>query len=70
MALLMARNTIEGYAIILFTIVLGTVADNITKATPGYTFTILSNIVILITPKVLYNIIATVKQLVVIELTI
>jgi len=66
----MARNTVEGYVVILLTIVLGAVAGGATEAIPGYTFTVLSSIVILIVPKTLYNIIATVKQFVVIELTI
>jgi len=70
MALLMARDTVEGCAVILLTTVLGAVAGGTTEATPGYTSTVLSNIVILIAPKALYNITATIKQLVVVELTI
>jgi len=61
MALLMTRNTVENYAVILFTIVLGTMASDATEAIPGYTFIILSSMVILIVPKVLYNIIVIVK---------
>ena len=59
--MLIARNTIKSYAVILLIIVLGAMADGITKAIPGYTFTVLSSIIILIVPKVLYNIITTVK---------
>ena len=69
-ALLIARNTVEGYAIILLIIVLGTIADGATETTLDYTFTILNNIIILVVPKVLCNIIATIKQLIIIELTI
>jgi len=61
MALLIARNTIEGYAVILLIIVLGTVAGSATEATPGYTFTVFNSMIILIVSKVLYNIIATIK---------
>jgi len=61
MALLITRNIVEGCAVILLTIVLRTVAGGATKAIPGYTSTVLSSIVILITPKVLYNIIVTIK---------
>jgi len=59
--LFIARNVVEGYVIILFTIVLGTIVDGAIKAIPGYTFTILSSMIILIVPKVLYNIITIVK---------
>jgi len=69
-ALLMAKDVVEGYAVILLTTVLGTVIGSTTEATPGYTSTVFSSMVILIVPKVLYNIIAIVKQFVVIELTI
>ena len=70
MALLIARDVVEGYAVILLITVLGAVDDGATEATPGYTFTVLSSMVILIVPKVLCNVIATVKQFVVVELTI
>jgi len=69
-ALFTARNTIESYIIILFTIVLRTVANYTTEPIPNNTFTILCNIVILIILKVLNNIVATVKKLIVIEFTI
>jgi len=59
--LLIARDIVKGCAVILLIIVLGAMADGITKAIPGYTFTVLSSIIILIVPKVLYNIITTVK---------
>jgi len=59
--LLIVRDIVEGYVVILLTIVLGAVASGATEAIPGYTFIILSSMVILIVPKVLYNVIATVK---------
>jgi len=61
MALLIVRDIIKGYTVILLIIVLGIIANDATEAIPSYTFTILSNIIILIIPKVLYNIIATIK---------
>jgi len=70
MALLIARDAVKGYIIILLAIVLGAVAGSTIEAIPGYTFTVLNSIIILIAPKVLYNIIATVKQLIIIEFTI
>jgi len=70
MALFIARDIVEGYVVIFLTIVLGTVAGSATEAIPGYTFTILSSMIKLIISKVLYNIITTVKQLIVIKLTI
>ena len=66
----MARDTVEGCTVILLTIVLRAIAGGATEAIPGYTSTILSSMVILIVPKTLYNIIATVKQLVVVEFTV
>jgi len=70
MALLMARDIVKDCAIILLTIVLETMADGTTEAIPSYTSTMLSSIIILIVPKTLYNIIAIVKQFIVVELTI
>jgi len=61
MVLFMARDIVKGYAVILLIIVLGTMAGDTTKAIPGYTFAVLSNIIILIVPKVLYNIIVIIK---------
>jgi len=61
MALFIVKDIIEGCAVILLTIVLGTMADGAIEAIPGYISTVLSSIVILIVPKVLYNIIAIVK---------
>ena len=55
------KDIVEGYAIILLTIVLGTVVNSITEAIFGYTFIVLSSIVILIVFKVLYNIVITIK---------
>jgi len=68
--LFIARDIVKSYVIILFIIVLGAIADSIIKTIPGYTFTVLSNIIILIVLKVLYNIIATIKQFIIIEFTI
>jgi len=68
--LFIARDVVEGCAVILLTIVLGVVAGGATEAIPGYTSIVLSSMVILIVSKALYNIIATVKQLVIVELTI
>jgi len=56
--------------VIFLIIILGTVAGGAIEAILGYTSIVFSSIVILIVFKVLYNIIATVKQFVVIELTI
>jgi len=69
-ALFMVRNVIESCTIIFFIIVLGVVTSNTTETIPNYTFIVLNNIIILIVPKILYNIIVTVKQFVVIKLTI
>jgi len=70
MVLLMAKDIVKDYAIILLTIVLGIIAGGTIEAILGYTSTILSNMVILIVSKVLYNIIAIVKQLIIMEFTI
>jgi hypothetical protein len=70
MALLIARDIVKGCAIILLAIVLGAVAGGAIEATPGYTSIVLSSMVILIVPKALCNVIATIKQLIVVELTI
>jgi len=70
MVLFIIRNIVESCTVILLTIVLGAVVDNTTEATPDYTSTVLSNIVILIVSKVLYNIITTIKQFIIIEFTI
>jgi len=59
--LLIAKDTIENYAIILFTIVLGTIAGGIIKAILSYTFTVFNSIIILIISKILYNIITIIK---------
>jgi len=61
MVLFIVKDIVEDYTIILFTIILGTVADDATEAIPNYTFIILSNMIILIISKVLYNIIITIK---------
>ena len=55
------RNIVEDYIVIFFTIVLGIVVDSTTKAILGYTFIILSNIIILIISKILCNVIVTIK---------
>jgi len=61
MVLFIVRDIVESCVVILLTIVLGIVASSITKTIPSYTFIVLSSIVILIIPKILYNIIAIVK---------
>jgi len=61
MVLFMARDIVEGYAVILFIIVLGAVTGGVTEAIPSYTSIVLSNMVILIVPKTLCNIIVTIK---------
>jgi len=66
----MARDIVEGCAVILLIIVLGIVAGGATEATPSYTSTVLNSIIILIVPKVLCNIIVIVKQFIVVEFTI
>jgi len=60
-ALFMARNAIENYAVIFLTIVLGAMVDGVTEVTSGYISTVFSSIIILIILKVLCNIIAIVK---------
>jgi len=70
MALLIVRNIVKDYTVILFTIVVGAVAGGAIETILDYISTVLSNIVILIISKVLYNIIVTVKQFIVMELTI
>jgi len=60
-ALLIVRNIVESYTIILLTIVLRTIASDITEAILDYTSIVFNNMIILIILKVLYNIIATVK---------
>jgi len=61
MALFIVRNIVKGYVVIFLIIVLGTIVNSAIEAIPGYTFIVFSSIVILIVPKVLYNIIAIVK---------
>jgi len=61
MALFIVRDIVKGYVVILFVIVLRAIANSTIKAIPSYTFIVFSNIVILIVPKVLYNIIAIIK---------
>jgi len=61
MVLFIVKNIIKNYTIILFTIVLGTIAGGAIKAIPGYTSTILNSMIILIIPKILYNIIVIIK---------
>jgi len=68
--LFIVKDVVEGYTVILLIIVLGTIASNAIETILSYTFTVFSSIVILIVPKALYNIIAIVKQFVVVELTI
>jgi len=61
MALFITKNTIKGYTVIFFTIVLETIVDSATKTIFSYISTVLNNIVILIISKALYNIITIVK---------
>jgi len=61
MALLIARDIVEDYTVIFLTIVLGTVVGGTTEAIPGYIFTVLSSMIILIVFKVLYNVIVIIK---------
>jgi hypothetical protein len=68
--LLMARDTVEGCAVVLLTAVLGAVAGCAAEATPGYASAVLSSMVILIAPKALCNIAAAIKQLIVVELAV
>lgn len=70
MALLMARDTVEGCAVVLLTAVLGAVASCATEATPGYTSAVLSSMVILIASEALCNVAAAIKQLTVMELAV
>ena len=55
------KDIVEGYTVILLIIVLGTIVGDIIEAIPSYTFTVFSSIVILIIPKILYNIIIIIK---------
>jgi len=61
MILFIARDTVKNYTVIFLIIVLGTVASSVIETILGYTSTILSNMIILIVFKILYNIIVTVK---------
>jgi len=61
MALFIVKNIVEDYIVILFIIVLGVIAGGTIETILDYISTILSSIFILIVPKVLYNVIATVK---------
>jgi len=61
MALLIVRDIVEGCAVLLLTIVLGAIAGGTIEAAPGYTSIVLSSIVILIAPKALCDVVATIK---------
>jgi len=61
MALLTTRDTVKNYVIILLPTVLGTVASGTAEAISSYTFAVLCNIIVLITFKALYNIVAVIK---------
>ena len=60
-ALLAAGNIVKGYIVILLLAVLRAVASCTTKATPGYTLTVLCCIAVLVALKALSNIAAAVK---------
>jgi len=61
MALLIAKDIVEVCTVILLIIVLGTIVDSTTKAILSCISAVLSNIIILIVSKVLYNIITIIK---------
>jgi len=66
MALFAIKDTVKSYVIIFFFIVLGTVAGDTVEAISNYTSVVLCSIIILIVFKVLYNIVATIKQFIII----
>jgi len=70
MALLAARDIVEGCPVILLTTVLGAVAGCAAKAAPSHTPAVLCSVVILIAPEALCDIAAAIEQLTVMELTI
>ena len=70
MALLAARDTVEGCLVILLTTVLGAVAGCAAEAALSHTPAVLCSVVILITPEALYDIAAAIEQLIVMELTV
>jgi len=61
MTLFIVRDIVKDCVIILFIIVLETIASNTIKTIPNYIFIVFSSIIILIISKTLYNIIITVK---------
>ena len=61
----MAGDIVVGRVVVLLSIVLGAMASYTIEATPRYTLVVLSSVVILVTSKVLGDIAASVKQLVV-----
>ena len=63
--MLIAGDIVVGYVVVLLSIVLGAMASYTTEATPRYTLTVLSSVVILVAFKVLGDIAASVKQLIV-----
>jgi len=70
MALLITRDIMESYIVILLTVVLRTVTSYTTEPIPNNAFIVLCSIVILIVLKVLSNIVVTIKELTIVELTI
>jgi hypothetical protein len=70
MALLVARDIVEGCTIILLKAVLRAMANCTTKATLSDVAIVFDYMVVLIALKALCDIAAAIKQLVVIELTV
>ena len=69
-ALLTARDIVEGCAVVLLTVVLGAIASYTTEATPSHAPTVLSSVIILIAFKALSDIAASIKKLTVMEFTV
>jgi len=65
MSLLITGDIVVGCVVVLLSIVLGAMASYTTEATPRYTLAVLSGVVILVAFKALGDIVASVKQLVV-----
>jgi len=66
MSLLAAGDAVVGRVVVLLSTVLGAMASCTTEATPRYTLVVLSSVVVLVAFKALGDIVASVKQLVVV----
>ena len=66
MSLLMAGDVVVGCVVVLLSIVLGAMASYTTEAAPRYTLVVLSGVVVLVAFKALGDIVASVKQLIVV----